>query len=134
VRVEPLTSSHNARESERLKSTSCWFAEAMLGEDVLGTGSSRTAGVGLDRASASLKESLVGSEKVPPTAAGMIALSLPLAEGVGKLELAVVFIPFRSGTEDLDGVMGATRITLVAAHPPAHRCLIGHRRLTQLEW
>jgi len=87
----------------------------MLGEDVLGTGSSRTAGVGLDRASASPKGSLVGSEKVPPTAAGTIALSLPLAEGVGELELAVVFIPFGSGTEDLDGVMGATGITLVAS-------------------
>jgi len=63
----------------------------VLGENVLGT---RTAGVDLDRASASPKESLVGSEKLPPTAAGTIVPSLPLAGGVGKCELAVVFIPF----------------------------------------
>jgi len=41
---------------------------------------------------------------------GTVAPSVPLAGGVGELELAVVFIPFfRSGTEDLDGVMGAAR-------------------------
>lgn len=82
-----------------------------MGEDVLGTGSSRTAGVDLDGASARPKESLVGSEKLPPTAAG--ALSLPLAEGVGEFELVVVFIVFGSGTEDLDGVLGAVGIALV---------------------
>ena len=85
----------------------------MLGKDILGTGSSRTAGLGLDGASPSPKESLVGSEKVPPTAAGTIALSPPLAEGVGQVELAVVFIPFRSGTEKLDGVSGAAGIAAV---------------------
>ena len=69
--------------------------------------------MGLYGSSASLKESLVGSEKLPPTATGMIALSLPLAEGVGELELAVVFIPFGSGTDDLDGVLGAAGIALV---------------------
>ena len=66
-----------------------------------------------DGASASPKESLVDSEKVPSTAAGTIALSPPLAEGVGEVELAVVFIPFRSGTEELDGVLGAAEIAVV---------------------
>jgi len=70
-------------------------------------------GVRLDGASASPKESLLGSERLPPTAAGTIALSLPLVEGVGEPELAVVFIPFGSGTEDLDGVLGAAGIALV---------------------
>ena len=52
------------------------------------------------------RKALVGSEKLPPTATGTLAFSLPLAEGVGELELAVVFIPFGSGTDDLDGVLG----------------------------
>lgn len=82
----------------------------MLGEDVPGTGSSRTDGVDLDGASARPKESLVGSEKLPPAAVGAVALSLPLAEGVGEL---VVFMPFGSGAEDLDGVFGAAGIALV---------------------
>jgi len=85
----------------------------VLGKDILGTGSSRTVGLGLDGASACPKESLVGSEKVPPTAAGMIALSPPLAEGVGEVELAVVFIPFRSGAKKLDEVLGAAGIAVV---------------------
>jgi hypothetical protein len=87
----------------------------VLGEDVLGTGSSRTAGVDLDGASARPKESLVGSEKLPPAAVGPVALSLPLAEGVGELELAVVFMLFGSGAEDLDGVLGAAGIALVTS-------------------
>ena len=85
----------------------------MLGVDVPGTGSSRTAGVDLDGASAWPKESLVGSEKLPPTAAGTVALSLPLAEGVGEFELAAVFTLLGSGAEDLDGVLGADGIALL---------------------
>ena len=69
--------------------------------------------MGLDELSASPKESLVGSRKLPPTAAGTIALSLPLAEGVGELGLVVVFIPFGSRTDDLDGVLDAARIARV---------------------
>ena len=56
------------------------------------------------------KESLVGSEKLPPTAVGTIVFSLPLPEGVGELDWAVVFILFGSGTEDLDGVLGVAGI------------------------
>ena len=67
--------------------------------------------MGLDGASARPKESLVGSEKLPPTAAG--ALSLPLTEGVGEFELAVVFTVFGGGAEDLDGVLGVAGIALV---------------------
>ncbi len=85
----------------------------VLGVDVLGTGLSRTAEVDLDGASTRPKESLVGSEKLPPAAVGETALSLPLAEWVGELELAVVFMPFGSGAEDLDGVLGAAGIALV---------------------
>jgi hypothetical protein len=54
----------------------------------------------------------VRSEKLPPAAVGPIALSLLLAEGVGELELAVVFMLFGSGAEDLDGVLGAAGIPL----------------------
>ena len=39
--------------------------------------------------------------------------SLPLAEEVGELELAVVFIPFGSGTDDLDGVLDTAGIAPV---------------------
>ena len=85
----------------------------MLGEDVAGAGAglSRIAGVDLGGASTRPKESLVGSEKLPPAAVG--ALSLPLAEGVGELELAVVLMPFGSGAEDLDGVLSAAGRALV---------------------
>ena len=105
----------------------------MLGEDVLGTGSSRTTGAGLDGASASPKESLVGSEKLPPTAVGTVALSLPLPEGVGELELAVVFILFGSGTEDLDGVLGTAGIVLVGCFGAARGIWPGVVQLLPLD-
>ena len=74
---------------------------------------SRTARVDIDGASTRPKESLVGGEKFPPAAVGAITLSLPLAEGVGKFKLEVVSMPFRSGAEDLDGVLGTARVALV---------------------
>jgi len=48
----------------------------------------------------------------------MMALSPPLAEGVGEVELAVVFIPFQSGTKNLDGVLGAVGIAVVTGSQP----------------
>ena len=51
---EGCASHQQLQESKRLKSASRWFAEACA--YVLGTGSSRTARVGLDGLSASPKE------------------------------------------------------------------------------
>ena len=104
------TSSYNARESERLKSVSCWFAEACAWGGRTGHWSVQDSRSGL-RWGKCKPEGKSGRQREGTS--NSCRYDSAFAEGIGELELAVVFIPFGDGTEDLDGVLGAAGIAVV---------------------